>query len=314
MKKMKRNDILEPKSEPKPVEEVVIKPVVKPVVKPVSRWFFQSKSDPVGKTELVASQGQVPTRIEATATFTQALAQEIVKNLSSIGQLTTRPFRRGVGVEKKQKPPILGDDPVLVDTSILIDGRIVPVVNSGFFNGTLIIPKFVMEEVQHIADSADIVRRTKGRRGLDVVSKLKSQKTNLHVKVKIVSDDPTDVKEVDHKLIALIKKWKSAPGGKELRLLTVDFNLAQLARAQSVKVLNVNDLAQAIKIALVPGEELNLKITHIGKEREQGVGYLDDGTMVVVDNAKDKVGQDITAIIIKIHQTPAGQLFFGRLK
>lgn len=248
-----------------------------------------------------------------TAAFTQALANEIVKNLASLGQLTTRPFRKSQS-DKKAKPTVLGVNPVLLDTSILIDGRIVPIVNSGFFSGTMIIPQFVMVEVQHIADSSDIVRRTKGRRGLDVAAKLKNQKNNILASVKLVNDDPLDVNEVDLKLLSLAKKWKKLPEGKNIHLMTVDFNLAQLARAQGIKVLNINDLAQALKIALVPGEELNIHISHAGKEREQGVGYLEDGTMVVVDNAKDKVGSQITVVVTKVHQTPAGQLFFACLK
>lgn len=238
-----------------------------------------------------------------TTQFTQALAREIVKNLTNIGQITTKRFRR----PPTKKPPVLGEYPCIVDTSVLIDGRILPIVNSGFLIGTLVIPQIVLQEVQHISDSAEMLRRTKGRRGLEVVSKLKGQKINPGVKVKIVSDDVSDTKEVDHKLIVLAKRWK-------VRLLTVDFNLAQLARAQGVKVLNVNDLAQALKLAIVPGEELSVKITHVGKEREQGVGYLSDGTMIVVDNAKDRVGMDVVIVVTKIHQTAAGQLFFARLK
>jgi uncharacterized protein YacL len=130
---------------------------------------------------------------------------------------------------------------------------------------------------------------------------------NQRVKVKIISEDPEDAREVDHKLVSLAKKWN-------IRLMTLDFNLAQLSRAQSVKVLNINDLAQAIKIALVPGEDLTLRISHPGKEREQGVGYLEDGTMVVVDSAQDRVGSDVDVIVTKVHNTPAGQLFFARLK
>lgn len=178
----------------------------------------------------------------------------------------------------------------------------------------LLIPQFVLAEVQHIADSSDSLRRAKGRRGLDIVSKLKWQRANPLVKYKIIEDDPLDVKEVDHKLVALAKKWRSLPDGKHIRLMTVDFNLAHLARAQSVAVLNVFDMAQALKLTLVPGEEFVIKISHEGKEREQGVGYLTDGTMVVVDDARDKVGSDLTVVVTKIHQTPAGQLFFARLK
>ncbi|RPJ05486.1 MAG: hypothetical protein EHM28_12000, partial [Spirochaetaceae bacterium] len=247
--------------------------------------------------------------------FTQALAREIVKNLVAIGQFTARPFNRERDTGAVEvKPPELGVDPMLVDTSILIDGRILPIVNSGFLTGTLIIPQFVLGEVQHIADSDDALRRAKGRRGLDIVGKLKWQRANPLLRVKIVEDDMPDIKEVDHKLVALARKWHSLPNGKHIRLLTVDFNLAHLARAQGVAVLSVHDMAQALKLSLVVGEELTIKIAHAGKEREQGVGYLPDGTMIVVDNAKDKVGADIAVIVTKIHQTPAGQLFFARLK
>ncbi len=241
-----------------------------------------------------------------TAVFTQALAREIVKNLTTLGQITSRPFRRRVNSEKIQATN-LGEYPMLVDTSVLIDGRLLPIVNSGFLVGTLLVPQFVLGEIQHIADSPDSLRRAKGRRGLEIVNKLKGQKVNGHLKVKIISDDAQDVKEVDHKLVALAKKWR-------IRLITIDFNLAHLARAQGVKVLNVNDLAQAIKMSIVVGEEVTVKISHVGSGREQGVGYLTDGTMIVVENAHDRVGQDVGIMITKVHQTPAGQLFFGRLK
>lgn len=239
-----------------------------------------------------------------TTAFTQALAREIVKNLTTIGQLTTRPFRRRA---ERRKQLEWGDRPMLVDTSILIDGRILPIVNSGFLMGTLVLPQFILGEVQHIADSSDSLRRTKGRRGLEIAGKLRSQKVNAFLKTKIVSSDIPEVKEADHKLVTLAKRSNAA-------IITVDFNMAQFARAQGVRVLNVNDLAQAMKVALVPGEELSLKITHEGRERAQGVGYLADGTMVVVDNARDKVGVDVIVVVTKVHQTPAGQLFFARLK
>lgn len=240
--------------------------------------------------------------------FTQALAREIVRNLTSIGQFTVRPFHRNQTKEKK--PLELGEHPILVDTSILIDGRILAVVNSGFLTGTLLIPEFVLGEVQHLADNSDSLRRAKGRRGLDVAGKLRSQKQNPFLRTKIITEDVPESSEVDHKLTALAKRWKQ----QQVRLMTIDFNLAQLARAQGVKVLSVVDLASALKIAIVPGEELTIKITHEGKEREQGVGYLSDGTMIVVDEAKDKVGSSVVVVVTKVHQTAAGQLFFARLK
>lgn len=246
-------------------------------------------------------------RVSPSTEFTRALAREIVKNLTTIGQFTTRPFRREPRVEKAPNKGTIGEHPMVVDTSVLIDGRILPIVSSGFIVGTLVIPRVVLGEVQHIADSADPVRRAKGRRGLEVVGKLKGQKTNPAVNVKVVDDDVDGTAEVDHKLVALARMWSA-------KLVTVDFNLAGVARAQGVKVLNINDLAQALKMAIVPGEELTIKITHEGKEREQGVGYLSDGTMIVVDRARGLVGTDVAVVVTKIHQTPAGQLFFARLR
>lgn len=241
--------------------------------------------------------------------FTKQLAAEIVKNLTSLGHFTTTPFRKAAQEreEKKKKVASLGEYPILIDTSVLIDGRIVPIVNSGFLAGTLVIPQFILQEVQHIADSSDALRRAKGRRGLEAVSKLKNQRNNDRVKIQIIEDNPDQVKEVDHKLVDLAKKWN-------IKLMTVDFNLAQLSRAQGIKVLNVNDLSQAIKVALMPGEEMSILISHEGKEREQGVGYLPDGTMVIVDGARSRVGTTVAVFITKVHQTPAGQLFFARLK
>jgi len=239
------------------------------------------------------------------ADFAAMVAREIVKNLSS---LRVRPFPRDVHIQEiKDIPAPEGENLILVDTSVCIDGRILSVVNSGFLAGTLLIPEFVLGEIQHIADSSDSLRRAKGRRGLDVVNKLMVQKVNDLVVTKIIKDDAPTVVEVDHKLAALAKQWKT-------KLITVDFNLAQLARAEGVKVLNLHDLAQAIKLSIIPGEELTIKITHEGKERQQGVGYLADGTMVIVENAKDKVGIDIVVVISKVLNTPAGQLFFARLK
>jgi len=253
-----------------------------------------------------------PPTITPTAAFTKQLAREIVKNLTAFGRLTAQPFQRktmSTPSPVEPLPPPSPDTlhPVLVDTSVLIDGRIVPIVNSGFFTGTLLVPQYVIGEVQHIADSSDSLRRSKGRRGLDVAQTLKNQKSNQWVKWSIVPDDAPGTVEVDQKLVNLAKRWK-------VPLLTVDFNLAQVARVEGVKVMNINDLAQALKIALMPGEEVIVKITHEGKERAQGVGYLPDGTMVVVEDTKENIGQEVTALITKIHQTPAGQLFFGRRK
>ena len=255
------------------------------------------------KKKLPSLEGLVrPTPAE----FASMVAREIVKNISSLRP--GRPFTKDLQIEEIGDIPVPeGENLILVDTSVLIDGRILPIVNSGFMTGTLLVPQFVLGEVQHIADSSDSLRRAKGRRGLEIVQKLISQKANDLVVTKVIKDDIPTVPEVDHKLAALAKQWKT-------KLMTVDFNLAQLSRAEGIKVLNVHDLAQAIKLAVIPGEELSIKITHAGKEREQGVGYLPDGTMVVVDNAKEKVGIELVVIISRIVNTPAGQLFFARMK
>lgn len=262
------------------------------------------KSTHVAPVEKKIETATAPDPKTTTKAFTKALAAEIVRNLTALGQMTVRPFQRAEPVEK---PIELGDHPILVDTSVFIDGRILSIVNSGFLTGTLVVPNFILVELQHIADDTDSLRRMKGRRGLDVVNKLKGQRQNPWLRVVMVKDDPIDTKDADSKLVVLAKKWGAV-------LLTTDFNLAHIARAQNVRVMNVMDLAQALKVALMTGEEFTVKITHDGREREQGVGYLPDGTMVVVENAKGKVGQDMTVIITKIHQTPAGQLFFARVK
>ena len=250
--------------------------------------------------------------VAATPAFTKALAREIVKNLAAFGRFTAKPFQANPFRTSVQVPPQkteekpTGDYPILVDTSVFIDGRIVAIVNSGFLSGTLVVLQSVLGELQHIADSDDSLRRAKGRRGLDAVNMLKRQRVNPRITM-VVSSADVEEKEVDQKLARLAKLW-SVP------ILTVDFNLAQVARAQGIKILNITDLTQALKIAIIPGEELTVKITHPGKERTQGVGYLTDGTMVVVEDTKERVGQDVVCVITKVHQSPAGQLFFARLK
>ncbi len=243
----------------------------------------------------------------AAAEFAAMVAREIVKTLS-FSNLRIKSRSTDISmIELKDVPAPEGEHLILVDTSALIDGRILPVVNSGFMTGTLLVPEFILGEIQHIADSSDALRRAKGRRGLEVVNKLSSQKANELVKVIIVTDAVPEIQEVDQKLVSLAKYWNT-------KLLTIDFNLAQLARVHGVKVLNIHDLANALKLSLIPGEEITVKITHAGKERKQGVGYLSDGTMVVVEDAQDKVGIDVVTVLSKVHQTPAGQLFFARLK
>lgn len=261
----------------------------------------------VGKKSPSALVNTESSVVSPSPAFTKALAREIVKNLTAFGKLTAKPFQRESQPQEQKEEKPQCEYPILVDTSVFIDGRIVPIVQSGFFSGTFIIIQPVLQELQHIADSADALRRAKGRRGLDVINTLKRHSGNARVTCVISQADLKDKVEVDAKLAGLAKLW-------HVPLLTVDFNLAQVAKAQGIPVLNINDLTKALRIALIPGEEITVMITHAGKERKQGVGYLTDGTMVVVEDAQGSVGTQVTALITKVHQTPAGQLFFAKMK
>ena len=181
-----------------------LKPVEKPTVKPSEATVVALQK--ASAQAPAATNGKVAVR--STNAFAKAIAAEITRNLVALGQFTAHPFTREKEKASEEKQPELGEYPILVDSSVLIDGRILPIANSGFLTGTLLIPQFILAEVQHIADSSDCLRRAKGRRGLDVVGKLKWQRTNPLLKLKIITDDPTDVKEVDHKLVALAKKWR----------------------------------------------------------------------------------------------------------
>ncbi|HOQ33683.1 MAG TPA: TRAM domain-containing protein [Candidatus Hydrogenedens sp.] len=193
----------------------------------------------------------------------------------------------------------------IIDTSILIDGRIADICKSGFLEGTLLVPRFVLRELQNIADSTDILRRAKGRRGLDVLKSL--QDTQMDCQIEIIEENPKDVREVDAKLVTLAKKYH-AP------ILTTDFNLNKVAQIEGVRVLNVNDLANALKPILLPDEQMEIKVIKEGKETGQGIGYLDDGTMVVIDGGKPYLGHTINVIVTSILQTSAGRMIFTRFQ
>lgn len=186
---------------------------------------------------------------------------------------------------------------ILLDTSILIDGRIADMVRTGFIEGPLIVPKAVLNELHLISDSEDKIKREKGRRGLDILKGLKSA-----VKV-VILDSHAKENEVDKELINIAKRFK-------VRLMTMDFNLNKVAVVSGVKVLNINELVNAVKTVVLPGEELKVKIVQEGKEREQGVGYMPDGTMIVVEGASELVGSDVTAKVARVIQTNAGKMIF----
>ena len=191
----------------------------------------------------------------------------------------------------------------LVDTSALIDGRLLDLAGTGFLDLELIVPEFVLRELQHIADAADTLRRGRGRRGLDI---LKGLSASPRVRVHILADDPPGIADVDLKLVELAVRRGAA-------LITTDFNLNKVAAIRGVPVLNVNDLAHALRPVVLPGEALSVAIVKEGKEPGQGVAYLEDGTMVVVDLARTLVGQKVDVIVTSAIQTAAGKMFFAKL-
>ena len=192
---------------------------------------------------------------------------------------------------------------ILLDTSVIIDGRIADIARTGFLVGTLLIPRFVLNELQYIADSADSLRRQRGRRGMEVLSELQKEAS---VPVRISDIDVEGVREVDDKLVILARQLRSP-------ILTNDYNLNRIAELQGVPVLNVNELANAVKSVLLPGENLSVNIIQEGKESGQGVGYLDDGTMVVIEDGRQRLSQEVTVTVTKVLQTAAGRMIFARL-
>ena len=205
------------------------------------------------------------------------------------------PFKRN---GRKQSKYV---NPIIVDTSALIDGRILDVVKSGFLFGTLVVIPSVISELHKLADNSHDLRRVRGRRGLDILSKIQKEKG---VKVEIVKTEPKD-EEVDSKLVSLAKKIKG-------KVLTVDFNLNKVAKVNRVKVLNLNELVNAVKTAVLPGEQLSIHINDKGKEKDQGIGYLSDGTMVVVEGGADLVGKTAEVLVHRVLQTEAGKMIFAR--
>jgi uncharacterized protein YacL len=192
---------------------------------------------------------------------------------------------------------------ILLDTSVIIDGRIADISRTGFLYGTFLIPRFVLNELQYIADSADSMRRQRGRRGMEVLSQLQKDAT---VPVNISDIDVEGVREVDDKLVVLARQMK-AP------IMTNDYNLNRVAELQGVPVLNINELANAVKSILLPGEPILVDIIQEGKETGQGVGYLDDGTMVVVEDGRDYINQQVTVTVTKVLQTAAGRMIFANI-
>lgn len=192
----------------------------------------------------------------------------------------------------------------ILDTSVIIDGRIADICKSGFIEGALIIPIFVLEELQHIADSSDLLKRNRGRRGLDILNRMQKE---LELNVQIDNRDFDDIAEVDSKLIKLGQLLKA-------KVITNDYNLNKVAELQGVSVLNINELSNAVKPVVLPGEEMVVHVVKDGKEFGQGVAYLDDGTMIVVDGGKKHIGETVGVLVTSVLQTAAGRMIFAKPK
>jgi uncharacterized protein YacL len=204
---------------------------------------------------------------------------------------------------EKLKPIKLekGERKVLVDTSAIIDGRIADIVATGFIPGVLIVPRFVLAELQNIADSDDPIRRGRGRRGLEILNEMR---LNESLQLDIIEENPESIKEVDHKLVNLAKKYKA-------NILTTDYNLNRVATIEGVKILNINELANSIRAVVLPGEVMKVQVVQAGKEKNQGVGYLPDGTMIVVDKGDRMIGKLVDCEVTRIFQTVAGKMIFA---
>jgi uncharacterized protein YacL len=212
-----------------------------------------------------------------------------ILNLAALGGI--------FGVEKSSKKTFK-----ILDTSVIIDGRIADIAETGFLDGVLVIPQFVLRELQLVADSADSMKRNRGRRGLDILQRIQKM---THLNVQIVEEDFPQVREVDMKLIELGKVY-------DCKIITNDFNLNKVAQLHGVEVLNINELANSLKPIVLPGETMHVFILKEGKEYNQGVAYLDDGTMVVVDNAKKMISKTVDISVTSVLQTTAGKMIFGK--
>jgi uncharacterized protein YacL len=214
------------------------------------------------------------------------------------GKLRDIPFLAGIG------PRPAGASIInVLDTSVIIDGRVADVIEAGFLPGTVTIPRFVLKEIQLIADSSNPLKRNRGRRGLEVLNKI--QKSSL-ARVEVLEKDYADVRTVDEKLLRLSKELGAS-------LVTNDYNLNQVGALQDIKILNLNDLANALKAVVLPGEMMAVQVVKDGKERGQGIGYLDDGTMVVVEGGRERMGDTMEVLVTSVLQTAAGRMIFAKI-
>ncbi len=225
----------------------------------------------------------------------------IHKREEMIGLMAVFPWR----TKERQKEKIITKPSYkILDTSVIIDGRIADICKSGFVEGVLVVPMFVLEELQHISDSSDSLKRNRGRRGLDILNRMQKE---LGLHVEISEQDFEDTAEVDAKLVKLAQLMKG-------KLVTNDYNLNKVAELQGVTVLNINELSNSVKPVVLPGEEMVVHVVKDGKELGQGVGYLDDGTMIVVDSGKKHMGDTIGVLVTSVLQTAAGRMIFAKPK
>ena len=231
------------------------------------------------------------------------------KHNDIVGFFNSIPSRKAIKPEEKQPDTISGplNDRLyscnkLLDTSVIIDGRIMDIMAAGFLEGQLVVPNFVLEELQKLSDSADNLKRAKGRRGLDLVQDLR---ISYKEQVVVVDNDYDDISEVDAKLVRLAKQAGAA-------IITNDYNLNKVAGIQGVKVLNINELANAIKPVVIAGEEMNVYLVKEGKEANQAIAYLDDGTMIVVENGRHNIGNSVPVVVTSVLQTAAGRMIFAK--
>ena len=217
-------------------------------------------------------------------------------------------FPRFGGKDKAAKGEVRQGSYKILDTSVIIDGRIADLCTSGFVEGVLVVPAFVLEELRHIADSPDLLKRNRGRRGLDILNAMRKD-AGINVQINDHIRGLDDATEVDTKLVKLAQRM-----GANAKIVTNDYNLNKVAELHGVKVLNINELANAVKPVVLPGEEMVVQVVKDGKEMGQGVAYLDDGTMIVVDGGKRYMGQTITVLVTSVLQTAAGRMIFAKLK
>jgi uncharacterized protein YacL len=225
------------------------------------------------------------------------LATKNMADLSRLPDMFRRNAAKAAGVKEH-----MGAKPKILDTSVIIDGRIADICKTGFVEGPIIIPEFILEELRHIADSSDSLKRNRGRRGLDILKVIQKE---INVEVKIVSTNFEDVNEVDMKLLKLAKVMNGF-------VVTNDYNLNKVAELQDVRVLNINELANAIKPVVLPGEEMVVHVIKEGKESNQGIAYLDDGTMIVVEGGKRHMNETLDVLVTSVLQTAAGRMIFAK--